>query len=312
MRLGILIKDAEYRAALVEKLSSYDKNIYVNIMGGSVGSASGSLIITDINPDEIEKSVLDAIRQRTVFLTESDAEIHDGCHRVFKYESVTSIISELSLVYKEWHGEGPGHNCRARLISVCCETDAYSADKCSALARQIIYRRGGSVLILPLSYINDYGINDNSCNKLSKLLYLLRTGRERKSDSFTYADSYGISTLILPHGRNPLAYLDADELANLTYGLASRFDTVIFDMGTCLRNENLSIMKNSDHIIWFGTGRRTSGIDGIAWVEEPGKLVRIRLTGEADEAIAIDDCIKQIYNCNKDDDNNSSSDKKIR
>ena len=31
MRIGILIRDTEYREALVQKLSTYDNNIFVNI-----------------------------------------------------------------------------------------------------------------------------------------------------------------------------------------------------------------------------------------------------------------------------------------
>lgn len=312
MRLGILIKDAEYREALATKLSTYDKDIFVNMMDGSVNNTSGSLIITDAKPEEIEKGTLDAIKRRTVFLTESDEVSEDGCHRVFKFGSVANIISELSLVYNEWHGEGPGRDYPARIISVCCETDAYAAEKCRALARQIIYRCGGSVLMIPLSYINDYGINDPGSNILSKLLYSIRTGRERGSDCFTYTDSYGISALMLPSGRNPIAYLDEDELISLTAGLASRFDTIICDAGTCLRKENLAIMKDSDHVIWFGTGRRASGIDGLPWADEGEKLMKIKLTGEADEAIAIDDCIKQIFAGENDGFYKSGNDRKIR
>lgn len=312
MRLGILIRDEEYRRALAAKLSSNDNDIFVNILDGSTKESAGSLILTDVRPEELDSNVLSAIKARTVFLTDSISADEKDCHTVFKYCSVSNLVSELSLAYNEWHGSGPGRCYTARIISVCCETDAYAVSKCSSLARQIIYRHGGRVLILPLSYINDYGINENSSNMLSKLLYTIHTGRERGSDSFSYTDSYGVSTLLLPAGRNPIAYLDEDELKSLTSGLSSRFDTIICDIGTCFRKENISLMRESDHIVFFGTGRRPLKMSDILGADPGERLVNIKITGEADEVIAIDDCIKRIYSTENHDDNKNSDNKAIR
>lgn len=295
MRLGILIRDAEYRDALAKKLSSYDNDLFVNVLDNSTKETSDSIILTDIRPDELDDRVLKAIGARTVFLIESSNVDTKDCHTVFKYSSVCKLLSELSSVYSEWRGAGPGRNYSARILSVCCETDAYSALMCSYLARQIIYRHGGRVLIIPLAFINDHGIKDTDNNIISKLLYSLNTGRERKSDSFTYTDSYGVSSLMLPYGKNPIAYLNEDELKSLIFGLAARFDTVICDIGTCFRNGNISIMNESDQIILFETGRRVLGMEEIAGKDSYRKIVRIKLTGDAHETIAIDDCIKQIF-----------------
>lgn len=312
MRLGLLIRDAEYRDALAEKLSSYDNDLFVNIMDGSTKETSGSLILTDIRPGEIDPEVLKAIKVRTVFLVDSQKDDTEGCHTVFKYGSVTSLISELTLVYNEWHGAGPGRNYSSGIITVCCETDAYSSFKCSSLARQMIYRHGGRVLILPLSYINDYGIRDCDKNNISKLLYLIHTGREHSSDGFTFTDSYGVSSLMLTPGRNPVAYLDKEELRDLVSGLATKFDTIICDAGTCLRKENVLLMKESDKIVYFETGRRVLGLDEMIGKEAAGKLIRIKMTGEADEAAAIDDCINQIFSNGNNGQNKSGNDKRIR
>ena len=312
MRLGILIRDAEYRDALAEKLSSYDNDIFVNILDNSTKETNGSLILTDIKPEEIDEGVLKAIKARTVFLIDSVKDNAEGCHTAFKYGSVSNLLSELSLVYNDWHGAGPGRNYSARLLSVCCETDSYSGAKCSSLARQIIYRQGGRVLILPLSFINDHGFRESGGNIISKLLYSIHTGRERGSDSFTYTDSYGVSALMLPLGRNPIAYLDGDELKTLISGLAERFDTIICDMGTCFRKENMLLMRSSDHVIFFETGRRTVGIEEMLDQGSADKLIRIKLTGEADEAIAIDDCIKQIFGNGDDVKYKNGNDQAIR
>ena len=312
MRIGILIRDAEYREALAEKLSLYDNDLYVNIIDNSNKDTSGNLILTDIKPDEIEPGTLNAIRPRTVFLVDTINGDLKGCHAVFKYGSVSNLISEISAVYNEWHGSGPGRNYSARLLSVCCECDSYSAACCSSLARQIIYRRGGRVLILPLSFINDYGNKDSDNNTISKLLYSIQTGHERSSDSFTYTDSYGVSAVMLPPGKNPVAYFSEDELKTLISGLAKRFDTIICDLGTCFRKENILVMMESDRIILYETGRRSLGIEEMIGKETCKHLIRIKLTGEADEAIAMDDCIKQVFDSANNDRFKSSNNKKIR
>jgi len=242
MRLGILLKDTEYRDALIEKLLSYDKDIFVNIISGPADSSPDSLIVTDAGPGDIDSKLLDAIKARTVFLTVNQEDSFSGCHTVFKYARVANIVSELSLAYNEWHGDAPGRKYPAKLIYVLCETDAFSADRCGALARQIIYRCGGNVLIVPLSYVNDHAAGETDGNMLSRLLYSIRTGRERASDCYTYTDGYGVSSLLLQPGINPVAFLDEDELRSLITGLAARFDSIILDAGTCLRSENTSLM----------------------------------------------------------------------
>ena len=295
MRLGILIRDAEYRDALAKKLSSYDNDIFVNILDGTVKDTRGSIIVTDIKPGELDKGVLKAISGRTVFLTDSSEDISDSCHCAFKYGSVAGLVSELSLLYNERHGPGPGRRYASRIISAVCETDLYAAQKCLSLARQIIYRFGGRVLVLPLSYINDYGTRETGKNTMSRLLYSIETGRERDPYSFTYTDSYGVSNLLLPPGRNPMAYLNEEELRCLISGLSTRFDTVICDIGTCFRDENVLLMKESDSVILFGTGRRITGLDETLGNEAFRKVIEIKLTGETDEAAEIDDCISRIY-----------------
>lgn len=296
MRIGILIKDEEYRAALVQKLSTYDNDIFVNIIKSNVEDASGSVILTDIPPSELENSVLTALKPRTVFIAASEKDIREDCSTVFKYCSIPEMISELSLVYNRWHGLGPGVDHTARLITVCCESDSYSSERCRALAGQIIYSHGGSVLILPLSYINDYGVNETlRSNSLSRLLYSIQCGRERGIEGVTYTDSYGVSSLLLGNGRNPVAYLDEDEVRTLIFGLSKRFDTIIADAATCFRNENIAVMKESDRVVFFERGRRATGIEQLLGGDTEKKLIRIKLTGSTEDVIAMDECIRKLF-----------------
>ncbi len=310
MRLGILIRDAEYRKALVEKLSSYDNDIFVNVIGEDGGDSSNCLLLTDIRPGEFDEKLLRKILPRTMFLISSSNEgpedtasyeedhIEDepDYHSVFKYSSVNSLLSELLVLYNEWHGDGYPKLFTARTIAVLSESDSFSSDKCRALARQIIYRRGGRVLLMSLGYINDYGLTEvDKVNRFARLMYAVRTGRGNSADNYTYTDTYGVSFLMLPQGINPIAYLNEAELKELVAGLSAGFDTIILDICTCLRNENRAIIRDADRVICLESGRRMPEFSGIAEKETGGRVMSIRLTGETDEALAIDDCIKYIY-----------------
>lgn len=296
MRIGILIRDTEYREALVHKLSTYDNNIFVNIISNNIKDASGSVILTDIAPSELDNKVLTALRPRTVFITGSEKEKSEDCSTVFKFCSIQEMISELSVVYNRWHGLGPGVDHTARLITVCSEADSYSSERCRSLAGQIIYSHGGSVLILPLSYINDYGVDEKlRSNSLSRLLYSIKCGREKGIEGVTYTDSYGVSSLLLSKGRNPVAYLDEDEIRTLVFGLSRRFDTIIADAATCFRNENIAVMRESERVVFFERGRRVTGIEEILGKENPEKLIRIKLTGGTEDVISMDDCMKKLF-----------------
>ena len=313
MRLGIMIRDTEYRDALIQKLSTYDNNIFVNIINGNIQDAKGSVILTDVPPGGLEKKVMNALKPRTVFIIDSDKEKRDGCYTVFKFSSIPEIISELSLVYNHWHGLGPGIDRTARLIIVFSESDSYSAERCRALAGQIIYSHGGSVLILPLSYINDHGVDyPLRSNSLSRLLYSIQCGRERGLEGITYTDSYGVSSLLLSNGRNPVAYLDDEELSTLVSGLSKKFDTIIADAASCFREENIALMKDSEKIVFFERGRRETGIEEIVDEDSREKLIRIKLTDGTEDVIAMDDCMKQIFGTGNYESIKSRNSKEVR
>ena len=296
MRLGIMIKDADYRDALVKKLSSYDNDIFVNVIGNNIKDASGSVILTDIPPSELENKVLTALKPRTVFITDSEKDDGEDCYTIFKFSSIPEMISELSLVYNRWRGTGPGMDHSARLITVCCESDADSAEKCRALAGQIIYSHGGSVLILPLSYINDYGVDEKlRSNSLSRLLYSIQSGRKSGIEGVTYTDSYGVSSLLLSKGHNPVAYLDEDELRTLIFGLSKKYDTIIADAASCFRKENIMLMNESEKTVFFERGRRVTGIEEMLNDGSREKLIRVKLTGGTEDVIAMDECLKKIF-----------------
>lgn len=312
MKVGMLIRDTEYRDAMIEMMSGYDKDIMIEVAGPS-GVSSGSVILTDILPNEIETKSLEKIRKRTVFLSPvpvqsghdktdkprpvfRDRASEESIHILFKYSSLDTILAELSLVYSLWSGNAGNMSPSTRVIAVTGESDILSSSRCRSLAGQILYRHGGSVLILPLGYINDYraemGFDDRGWFR--RLMYMIDEGLDYPADAFTFSDSYGIRYLKLPDGINPVTALAGDYLERLVSSIGSHFATLILDIGSCYREENLGILRYADNILFFG-GRRITDIDAYIGEKNSGKVKRIGTTDTGVETLSIDDFVSEVY-----------------
>jgi hypothetical protein len=152
------------------------------------------------------------------------------------------------------------------------------------------------VLVVGLGYINDYGCEESKgINRFGRLMYSISTGRHDSAYGYTYTDSYGISALLLHKGKNPLAYRDNEELMNVISAMASMFDTLILDIGTCFRQQNLTIAENSDNIVLFEIGRRSIDPGQLFNKEALPNLIIIKQSGDTEDVMAIDDAINQIY-----------------
>ena len=104
-----------------------------------------------------------------------------------------------------------------------------------------------------------------------------------------------MSSLLLRKGRNPVAYLDEEELRTLISGMSRKYDTIIADAATCFREENITLMKESEKIVFFERGRRVTGIEEMLGSDAMEKLIRIKVTGGTEDVVAMDDCLKQIF-----------------
>ena len=300
MRLGLLIRDIEYRKALAERISDYDSDILLDLIGASDSIEQDALIITDAMPAELGPDLIEKIKDRTIFLTtgqkNSITDCNNNLHDVFKYSGVSRLLAEISDIYSVWQCLKTHNAAQSRIIACCTDSDAFSLSRCAGLAAQIIYMHGGSVLILPLGYINedssDYG---KDINRFARLMYMVKSGRACDPLSISYTDSYGISRLMLPSGRNPIAYLDGEDLDKLIEAMSKIFDTVILDIASCYREENLNAIKNADNILCFETGRRRVNFSTLKIPESKGGLKVIKLDAESDEVFAIVEYIKELY-----------------
>ena len=66
MRLGLLIKDIEYRKALTERISEYDGDIILDVIGTSDSIEHDALILTDAKPAELGTDLIEKIKDRTI------------------------------------------------------------------------------------------------------------------------------------------------------------------------------------------------------------------------------------------------------
>lgn len=304
MRVQLLIRDKEYQDALTEMIAGSDMDILIEIKSESSRDGK-SIILTDISPDELDRDVLCKISPRTLFLSAvrpgNDAgrkvsgEISAPLHIVFKYSCISNILAELALVHHEWTGDPGNISTVSRTIAVIGESDYHSADRCRILARQIVYRKGGSVLILPLGYINDYSYDTGEARGwFTRLMYMIDEGKDYPADSFVCKDSYGVSYLMLPRGLNPVSGLGNAYLGKLIMSLGCRFDTLILDAGTSFRRENIDLAARSDRILYFGSGRRIPDITKIIGSEAADRLTTISISADQDETISIDEFVMQI------------------
>ena len=312
MRVAMMMRDSEYRDAMIEMLSGYDKDICIEV-SGPTGLSREAVILTDILPSEIERGSLEKIRRRTVFLspvpTDSmqmqdnsrpvyrDQSLSESIHIVFKYCSLDTILAELALVYSLWSGNTGNINPSTRIIAVTGESDHMSGSRCRALAGQILYRHGGSVLIIPLAYVSDQADEQSRDERgwFRRLMYMIDEGREYSAESFTYTDSYGISFLRLPSGINPLTQLSSDYLEKLITSIGSRFNTLILDVGSCFSAVNLRVLANADNILFFGSGRRIDDPCRYLGAENEQKIRKIGISDARSEALSIDDFVNETY-----------------
>lgn len=298
MKIGIMMRDTEYRDAMAEMISGYGKDIYVEI-AGSGGVHNGAVILTDIMPSDIEPSALARLSRRTVFLAPvpvTDDMRRDGCHIIFKYSSQTEIMSELSIVYAEWTGDKGTVVPSTRIIAAISESDQICSDRCRALAGQILYTFGGTILLIPLGYINDYLIRTGADDMgfFRRLMFLIDEQRDIPADAFTVNDNYGISYLRLPGGINPIAGLSEKYLSELIRKAGCHFDTVIMDIGTCFRRENLKLLDIADNILFFGSGRRIGDLSQCIGKENAARTARISVADDRDGSLAMDDYVKEL------------------
>lgn len=313
MRVRLIIQDEEYRKAMIDVISHADKDVFLEIgTTGHLGKIDGStLILTDVSPEKCCFDGLENQYKRIIFLTtdvndELNLDVKDDYQKLFKYKSISSIISDVEQINYMLTGESSSsYGLGGRVYAVC--SDDANGRYAHALARQVMFRRGGNILLVSLKYVNEYGTQDESNrSKFSRLMYYMDVGKEYPLDAFTYKDSYGITYLRLPMGLNPLAYISTDELGAVVRNLSHKnFDTVILDIGDSYSEVNIRQINKADNIVWFVSDKKNFDIDEILVEDSVADKVKEIHPGNPNEDIEliIDDYVRRIYEIEEPEEN---------
>lgn len=313
MRVRLIIQDEDYRKAMIDIISHSDKDVYLEI--GNVGTLGkiddSTLVLTDVAP---EKCCFDGLKnrfKRVVFLTsdikdELDPEKVDDYQRLFKYKSISSILSDVEHINYQLTGESSSSfGLVGRVYAVC--SDKADGKYAKSLARQVLFRRGGNILILSLKYVNEYGTSDEpNRSRFSRLMYYMDIGKDYPIEAFTYNDSYGISYLRLPIGINPMAYVSTDELEDIIRHLSHKnYDTLILDIGDSYSEVNIRQINKADNIVWFKDDRSSFSVSEILVensIKDRVKEIHI-CNPDEDIELTIDDYVRKIYEAEESEEN---------
>ncbi len=303
MRLAFLMRDTEYRDALLEMISEADRNIYLEIGIDSITSSikNKTMLVTDLSPDEIEEETLLKIKDRTVFISSasrSDSEEDLIYNTIFKYESLSMNLSNITAAYYKWCGEGIPDTGLSKVFAVCGESDSFTGLTSSSLARQVIFHHGGSVLVLPMGSINDYGLEDlKDAGKFNRLMYYVDSDTDYEIGEFIRKDSYGINYLLMPNGINPISYLKSKDILELISSLSRKFETLIIDIGSSYSKTNIMMLRSSDNVVIVRSQQRKF---------DPGKLlpddavlgrdyIQVDISKDKESELSIDSYLMKIY-----------------
>lgn len=300
MRIRLIIEDEDYCNALKNTLSSLEKDVYVELgCKGVINKLDDStIIITDISPELVDKKLY----QRTIFLSNNSGDKFDSnakVFKIFKYSNICNILGGVEELNFILSGETENSfSTNSHVYAVCTNRSDRNAELCRALARQILFRHGGEIIILPMRYINDYSNDiDSGSRDFSRMMYYLKIGKKFPITAFTYCDSYGISYLKLPEGINPLSNLKYEELRLIIKTLSlEKFGTVIVDIADCFSKANIKLLKCADNILFFDDGKKNINIKEIAGEDNYERCKKIELHNQDKTVeLQIDDYIKKIY-----------------
>lgn len=302
MRIHLVIKDNEYSKAMAEVIAQMGKDVFVEIGISDLESLDNeSIIITDSDYKDIKQEDYANI----IFLTNNkeDKLLEDNSGKpikIFKYNSMNSILADIEHIHYLLSGKSETTNgVLSRVYAVCTDNHEHTNSLCQALARQIMFRHGGNMIIISMDYLNNYPSQyEKDRSKFSRWMYYLDIGRDYSIEEFTTSDSYGISYLRLPSGLNPLAYLKLSEIEDIIDELCNKkFETVILDISNCYSEPNVRLINKADNILYFQNDESSFDVKSI--LVDPSMEERVEIVSMNDKPkeieLVLDEYIRRIY-----------------
>lgn len=302
MRIKLVMKDMEYSKALIKALRQYKQNIFVEI-GESKGYKKDCMIVTDYSPRNFSRSILNSYKGGIVFLL--DKEVPErlkgrerGPYFIFKYAGACKIIYELNLAYSLWSGDKSFKRKDYDLISIFSDFgDERSEYTSNMLGRQLAYRYGVKVLILPMNFLNNYSNSMvTSRSDFLRLVYYIEERRVLSREVYFEKDNYDIEFLRLPSGINYLTNLDEKAMSRLLEFLGNNyFDFVILDFATAYTELAIDLIKESKYKIYVESGKNKLNIDGLL-DDKANEIIKINWdSGKDSIAIKSEDLAIKIF-----------------
>lgn len=302
MRIKLVMKDMEYSKALIKALRQYKQNIFVEI-GEFKGYKKDCLIVTDYSPRNFSRSILNSYKGGIVFLL--DKEVPErlkarerGPYFIFKYAGACKIFYELNLAYSLWSGDKSFKRKEYDLISIFSDFgDERSKYTSNMLGRQLAYRYGVKVLILPMSFLNNYSNSMViSRSDFLRLVYYIEERRVFSREVYFEKDNYDVEFLRLPSGINYLANLDEKVANRLLEFLGNNyFDFIILDFATAYTELAIDLIKESKYKIYVESGKNKLNIDGLL-DDKANEVIKINWdSGKDSIAIKSEDLAIKIF-----------------
>lgn len=159
------------------------------------------------------------------------------------------------------------------------------------------YRYGVKVLILPMSFLNNYSNSMViSRSDFLRLVYCIEERRVFSREVYFEKDNYDVEFLRLPSGINYLANLNEKVANRLLEFLGNNyFDFIILDFATAYTELAIDLIKESKYKIYVESGKNKLNIDGLL-DDKANEIIKINWdSGKDSIAIKSEDLAIKIF-----------------
>lgn len=245
MRLKLVMKDREYRDALANAIGRKKSNLYV-IIEDNFNPEEDTLIVTDVGQGKLREGMVYLGRENNRWVEGK------GPYTLFKYESVDTLIRDLTLCLYLWCGEGEIPQSASYLITIgTMERSDLCKQLAESLAAELAKRIDGRVLLIPLTYFYiDNRIREREDSVIRKLLYYVQMERAIPLESFFRRGEGNVYYLRMPEGMNELLRIPEEERCEFIRQIAKCFSVVVCHLGDCYSEGNIQLMQNADRCVY--------------------------------------------------------------
>lgn len=255
MLIKLLVSDTEYLQAFAEMIMNAGTSVFAERVE-EINSLEKEECLYLVDNQLQNSDMSDDSSRRIVQLTSNRADVNldykKGELKVFKYDSVSNILSQLLIIDSHVFNHDAGRRlAEGRIIAVCGTSDRETAfeDVSRFVARQLRYNGVDSILVISGRHLNPYcAENANEC--MERLLYNIQKPDYCRNEASFYEDQYGVSYIRSKALINRLTELEAEELHLLIRELLHYFDLLVYDFGACFTGANMSVAEISELVVF--------------------------------------------------------------